>query len=513
MLRKLNFYHIFLGCFFFSTFYYALMSNAIAEDFSKVELKKELRRGNFLIGLKQYLGGKNDQFSENSKITFTSDKGFLNLHSSNGIKYKSKKINIKWREIPRQAPYFQKRFVFGPYASYESAKQQAQNLQEKGFEAIVAYPNNWEVWAPYSKNLPEDIFKYKIFKKFYKTQITPFLSNENTSLKLQGPIYLSSDEEIRINNINFGKKFFLIKDLYGTWTLIQKINFDDYLRGVLPHEIGSNVPLEALKAQAVIARTWGIYNSERFSMDKYHLCVTTQCQVYKPSSITNKKINKAIQETSNLILTYRNKPINSFYHASNGGMTSRASESWKTEDISYFKAKIDGSQSLNKSLKIPIRNKVDLEKFLDFKKTEFYGNDHRLFRWNKKIPKLDIKEILIRNKLINENDNFLDIYASERGASGRVTKLVIRMNNPKKSIFLVKDDIRRIMRFLPSNLFTINKLNDNLWLFKGGGFGHGVGLSQSGAIEMAKLGFTYEQILNHYYEGTKLKKIEKLSQW
>ena len=68
------------------------------------------------------------------------------------------------------------------------------------------------------------------------------------------------------------------------------------------------------------------------------------------------------------------------------------------------------------------------------------------------------------------------------------------------------------MSFLPSNLFTIDKLNDNLWLFKGVCFGHGVGLSQSGAIEMAQLGFTYEQILNHYYKGTKIKEIEISSQ-
>jgi len=70
----------------------------------------------------------------------------------------------------------------------------------------------------------------------------------------------------------------------------------------------------------------------------------------------------------------------------------------------------------------------------------------------------------------------------------------------------------RTFNFLPSNLFTINKLNDNLWVFKGGGFGHGVGLSQAGAIEMAELGFTYEQILNHYYKKTKIKKFEILSQ-
>ena len=74
------------------------------------------------------------------------------------------------------------------------------------------------------------------------------------------------------------------------------------MSGVLPYEIGPSAPLEALKAQAVIARTWGIFNSDRFKMDKYHLCISTQCQVYKPSKIKNKKVQKAIEATSNLIL-------------------------------------------------------------------------------------------------------------------------------------------------------------------------------------------------------------------
>ncbi len=106
----------------------------------------------------------------------------------------------------------------------------------------------------------------------------------------------------------------------------------------------------------------------------------------------------------------------------------------------------------------------------------------------------------------------MDLNSIERGSSGRVTKLEIQTNKVNESIVLVKDDIRRILNFLPSNLFTINKLSDDLWLLRGGGYGHGVGLSQSGAIEMAKLGFTYKQILNHYYPNAKLKKIEILSQ-
>ena len=294
--------------------------------------------------------------------------------------------------------------------------------------------------------------------------------------------------------------------------MIQKIKFDDYLKGVLPHEIGSNSPLEALKAQAVIARTWGLYNSDRFKNDKYHLCITTQCQVYKPPVIKYKNVHKAIKDTSNLIITYKKKPINSFYHGSNGGISASASESWQIKDYRYLNSMIDGLNSFKKAFKLPIKSGDELNKFLDFAEEKAYGNKHSLFRWEKILHSEIIQNNLIKNQYIEENSDLVDLNIIDRGASGRVIKLEIKLKNLKKPIVLIKDDIRRILSFLPSNLFTINKLNDNLWLFKGGGFGHGVGLSQSGAIEMAELGFTYEQILNHYYQGTNIREIEILSQ-
>ncbi|MDC3019926.1 SpoIID/LytB domain-containing protein, partial [Prochlorococcus sp. AH-736-E15] len=425
---------------------------------------------------------------------------------------KSKQINISWVDIPIKNPKIIERIVFGPFASYESAKKEAEKLKGKGFETTVAYPKNWEVWIPFENDLPDSELKYKISRKIKNFQITPVLRNEYSATKLEGPIYISSSEEIKINGVNYGKNFYLIKDSYGTWTLVQKIQFDDYLAGVLPYEIGPNSPLEALKAQAVIARTWGIFNSDRFNMDKYHLCITTQCQVYKPPKITNQKVKKAIEATSNLILTYGNQPINAFYHGSNGGVSATAGESWQIKDYSYFNSIIDGTKSLNKIFKLPLVSESDINNFLDFDKELFYGSNHSLFRWNKKISSLEIKEKLLKNKLININDDVLDLNSTERGYSGRVTKLEIQTDKVNKSIVLVKDDIRRVFNFIPSNLFTINKLSDDLWLFRGGGFGHGVGLSQSGAIEMAKLGFSYEQILNHYYQDAKLKKIEILSQ-
>ncbi len=512
MKLKFAYLKLFLGCIFLITIHTKFTFIVKAEELLKVELNKEIKKGKFLIGLKQYLGGENDSFSKKKNISFITDKGFINLISSNGIKHKSKKINITWLDIPIKNPKIIERLVFGPFASYESAKKQADKLKDKGFETTVAYPKNWEVWIPFEDDLPEFQFKNNIFRKIKNFQITPFLRSEYGVMQLKGPIYIYSQDEIKINGVNFGKNFYLIKDSYGTWTLVQKIEFDDYLAGVLPYEIGPNSPLEALKAQAVIARTWGIFNSDRFNMDKYHLCISTQCQVYKPSKITNKKVQQAIEATSNIILTYGNQPINAFYHGSNGGVSATAGESWQIQDYSYFNSIIDGSESLNKNFNLPIISEYDLNNFLDFDKEKFYGSNHSLFRWNKKISSLEIKEKLIQNKLININDDVLDLNAIERGFSGRVTKLEIQTNKANKSIVLVKDNIRRVLNFIPSNLFTINKLSDDLWLLKGGGFGHGVGLSQSGAIEMAKLGFSYEQILNHYYRDAKLKKIEILSQ-
>jgi SpoIID/LytB domain protein len=512
MKRKLTFLNLFLGCISIYILTFKFTSILFAEEVPKVQLNTEIKRGKFLIGLRQYLGGESDSFSKRKNINFTTDKGFITLHSSNGIKHKSKQINVTWRDITLKKPKTIERIVFGPFASYESAKKHSEKLKDKGLASTVAYPKDWEVWIPFQADLPEFESKKKMFKDIKNSQITPFLRSELGFRRLEGPIHIYADEEITINEIKFGKNFYLIQDLYGTWTLIQKIKFDDYLEGVLPYEIGPSSPIEALKAQAVIARTWGIYNSGRFNMDKYHLCISTQCQVYKPPKIKNKKVKQAIEATSNLILTYKDNPINAFYHGSNGGLSATADESWQMQDYPYFSSIIDGTKSLNKILKLPILNESELNNFLDLNKEKFYGSNHALFRWNKKVSKQKIKEKLLKNKLININENVLDLNVIERGLSGRALKLEIQTNKVDKSIILAKDDIRRVLSFIPSNLFTINKLSDDLWLLRGGGFGHGVGLSQSGAIEMAELGFSYEQILNHYYQDVKLEKIEISSQ-
>ena len=281
MQRRFHFLYIIWGFFFFALCPQIFSENAFADESIEINLKKELKKGNFLIGLKQYLGGSSDKLIGKKNIIFSTENSFIDLYSANGIKHRSKKINISFKNVPLKTTQNIQRLVFGPFSSYETAQRKARNLRAMGYEPVVTYPKNWEVWIKEEKKLLDKKLNYKFFKKSIKSKIVPFLTNKYTQYKLEGPIYITSDQEVKINNVNFGKKFYLVKDSYGTWTLIQKIKFDEYLEGVLPHEIGSNAPVEALKAQAVIARTWAIYNSGGFNFDQYHLCITTQCQVYK----------------------------------------------------------------------------------------------------------------------------------------------------------------------------------------------------------------------------------------
>ena len=128
MKLKFAFLNLFLGCISLLIINTKFHFKLKAEELLKVELNKEIKKGKFLIGLRQYLGGTNDSFSKKNNINFITDKGFLNLISSNGIKYKSKQINISWVDIPIKNPETIERIVFGPFASYESAKKQSEKL-------------------------------------------------------------------------------------------------------------------------------------------------------------------------------------------------------------------------------------------------------------------------------------------------------------------------------------------------------------------------------------------------
>ena len=125
--------------------------------------------------------------------------------------------------------------------------------------------------------------------------------------------------------------------------------------------------------------------------------------------IEYKNVHKAIEDTSNLILTYKKKPINSFYHGSNGGISASASESWQIKDYLYLNSMIDGSYSLKKAFKLPIKSEGELNKFLKFANEKVYGNKHSLFRWEKILSNETIQNNLLNNQLIKEKSDLVDL--------------------------------------------------------------------------------------------------------
>ena len=182
-------------------------------------------------------------------------------------------------------------------------------------------------------------------------------------------------------------------------------------------------------------------------------------------------------------------------------------EAWSMRPGPYLRAKLDGSKKWNDLFRLPLTTTDQLGAVL--KQVEgAYGNDHSRFRWVRTIDAATLKNAL----LIFRNSNTLpaQVKVLERGASGRVMALEILSEPNQISQVLKLDQIRRALRDLPSTLFVVKQSKKGVWEFSGGGFGHGAGLSQAGAIDLARRGWKVSQILSYYYPGTTYGTLQEL---
>ena len=250
-------------------------------------------------------------------------------------------------------------------------------------------------------------------------------------------------------------------------TVINLVPAEEYLRGVLPKEMSPSYPLEALKAQAVAARSFALKNRGKHKADGFDLCSSTHCQVYDGAKFFE-ITDAAVEETRGEILTYKDKLIETSFHADSGGMTENSSDVWGRN--------------------LPCLAAV---------KENFETTDS----WTIKIPVKKISETLKLDKIKSVKLSKLKVgkSAGDRTSSGRVK---IAQINGKEFTGL---ELRQKFS-LPSTLFDM-KLDKDEIIFTGYGRGHGVGMSQKGAKFYAADGWSYEKILSHYYKGTKLKKL------
>ena len=469
----------------------SLVSNQQISKPPQVISKRDL----LYIGLQPYLGR-----SDKDLQLISAGKNLI-LKDGHGIVHKSSEINIGWKKIPLIVPQKIIRNVAGPFPSFESAQEFASKLEKIGIQSDIAHPKDWEVWVDGAIQIPEKIdFKKKT--ELITFVIRPILKGRNLPLALQGPIIIEAPEGLIWKTGIYKGPFLLIPDSYGTWTFVEKVFFKDYLNGVVPHEIGAGSPSDALSAQAILARTWALANINRFEIDGYHLCSDVQCQVYKDPNKASNAVQQAIKVTSGKFLSWEGKPIHAVYHASNGGVMASAEEAWSMYPLPYLRATVDGSINFQNRFPLPLQSNFSIKTFLS-KYEGAYGTSHYLFRWKRILPASKIIKAL--NTLHPDMQPPKKLKVLTRGPSGRVLDLAIIGSQDEVVEILSVDNIRRIFRDLPSTLFIIDQLYEGVWQFSGGGFGHGVGLSQAGAIELAERGWNTNQILMHYYPGTVFK--------
>ena len=432
----------------------------------------------------------------------------LRLRDGSGTEVaEARSLRLSWRLAPLPEPVEIARQIAGPYASFESAERIANRWRDQGVDALVAHPGEWEVWAPIAAEPLEGV-PVRRWVRSLTTKMKAVLEGPSGGRTLRGPLMLEAPDGLLWKGGVLRGPFRLQPDAYGSWTLLEQVPLERYLEGVVPHEIGAGSPRAALEAQAVLARTWALANSHRFAIDGYHLCSDTQCQVYSDPRQASAAVRQAIRATSGKVLAWNGEPIQAWYHASNGGVMAGGDEAWAMDSLPYVQARADGSAAWVNGMALPMGDASSVSGLLA-RGEGAYGTNHPRFRWSRTYSANQVAQALRAAGLPSGVPSALSV--QKRGASGRVLSLDIKMTGDGEAVLLQLDGIRRTLRRLPSTLFVIETLGPNQWRFNGGGFGHGVGLSQAGAIDLAARGWSFERILSHYYPGTTLTAVQPLA--
>lgn len=441
-------------------------------------------------------------------LSLVSQSGPLALTDASGRQLRGSSLELRWRRVPLKQPLNLQRTVLGPFPSYERAEQVAEAWQRQGISAVIAKPGDWEVWggpdAP-PPSLGGNPLAARQQRALISERLVLAVRDAAGLRTLEGPLQLNAPLGLRWAGGLYQGPFRLQSDAYGSWSLIEQVPLERYLLGVLPHEIGAEAPAAALQAQAVLARTWALRNRQRFKVDGYHLCADTQCQVYADPRHAGKAVRQAIATTRSQVLLWQGQPIHAVYHASNGGMAAGFEEAWGGAPLPYLQARPDGPVPFERTFALPLKEPARLRQLLQSGGAA-YGSDHPRFRWRRSLDRDRIQTSLGAKAAAVGVPQRLTVL--ERGASGRV--LALQVQGTAGQVVLRFDAIRRTFRQLPSTLFLVTPDGPGRWSVVGGGFGHGAGLSQAGAMDLARRGWPAARIMRHYYPGTSLESLQGL---
>jgi stage II sporulation protein D len=265
---------------------------------------------------------------------------------------------------------------------------------------------------------------------------------------------------------------------------INSLDIENYVKGVLPFEESNDFPIEALKAQAVAARTYCIMNKGKYSSEGYDLTDDISSQVYRGYVPYYANCNSAVELTAGEILTFNGQAINAYFSSSNGGYTEQNDNVWSGSQLSYLIESQDPYDTANRNWAQALSS-PDIDSLL---KTRH--------------PELNVKQFLN-----------IDIANIKKYTSGRISSLkliYVDNNNSQQEYTLTKSEARTFFG-LKSSLYTVtlskDSSNTDVFTFTGSGYGHGIGMSQWGAYGRALSGQDYKTILAFYYDNTSVESL------
>lgn len=439
------------------------------------------------------------------------------------------KLEIAMQQLPEAV--LEERVVLGVYPNFETAEDSVQEWREKGIEAEVAQPERWQVWAKrdvYSSPLLRRLLLQSLQNKggktaYIETQVVEkvprvsWMANGFRFTRSQVEIVAAGKNTIQVSEGKnklpsrlFVGKLKIQPNAYGNFTLVNRVPVETYLRGVVPNEIGAAAPTAALEAQAVIARTYALRNLRRFAIDGYELSADIHCQVYYGLSGSTPTTDRAIAATKGLVLTYNNELVDALYSSTTGGVTAPFSDVWNGPDRPYLRPVVDAVGDIWDLSSNSLASEENFRRFISLEKG-FNEERWDMFRWRKEASLTVLTEHL-RKYLENRKHPLANLttikgmQVVERSPAGRIQKMVVQTD--KGELKLYKEEVRSALLPPRSTFFYVEpvKKDNALWgyAFIGGGFGHGVGLSQSGSYKLAELGWSSARILNFYYPETQL---------
>ncbi|MDZ7288970.1 MAG: SpoIID/LytB domain-containing protein [candidate division KSB1 bacterium] len=261
--------------------------------------------------------------------------------------------------------------------------------------------------------------------------------------------------------------------------VINLVPVADYLAGILAAEM-PQAELPAWQAQAVVSRTYMTKNWQRHAKDGYQFCDLTHCQTYKGIAGVTSTIRQAVASTADEILTFDEQPIEAYYSSTCGGTTA--------DDVGVWANGID-------------------QPYLKSIADESFCSSSPHYRWRARIAADSLHQLWQRRL----GESIHSVWITKKGADGRVRELALMGT----SLHLINgEDFRAVTcrafgwNTLKSTAFDL-RFEKKYYIFNGRGLGHGLGLCQYGAMEMARRGYSYREIVLRYFSEVKIRKCEK----